>query len=56
MSLAELDLSPLLQGHKLPAHEGVIERVGICGDEGPTPIHLKRRGVGVDALEMWGKN
>lgn len=39
--LSKLDLVPLLQSDKLPPHKGIVVGVGICGDEGTPPVHLK---------------
>ena len=40
MTLAKLDLVPLLQGIEMPAYKRVIVGVDTCGDEGSPPINL----------------
>ena len=41
MSLSELHLPSLLEVLKVPADEGVVVRVGVRGDERPTPVNLR---------------
>ena len=41
MPFPKLDLSLLFEMSKLPTDEGVIERVGVSGDEGTAPVHLR---------------
>lgn len=38
VSLPKLDLVPFLELDELPPHEGVVERVGVRGDEASTPV------------------
>ena len=45
VSLPKLDLVLLLEVDELPPHKRVVERVGISGDEGATPIHLQVGGA-----------
>ena len=45
VSLPKLDLVLLLEVDELPPDKRVVERVGISGDEGATPIHLQVGGA-----------
>lgn len=39
-SFPKLNLVPFFECVKMPANEGVIVGIGICGDEGTTPVDL----------------